>query len=87
MTDTKREAPASPEKRAAAVSLENVVVRHQLAVLQRSGGRPRIRRRDRIFWVLLSRLWTGWRSRLVIVKPATVLAWHRQGFRRYAPGP
>ena len=71
----------------AAVTLENIALRHQLAALQRSGGRPRLRRRDRIFWVLLSRLWTGWRSRLVIVKPATVLAWHWQGFRRYAPGP
>src|SRR5438552_3262553 len=67
----------------AAVTLENIALRHQLAALQRSGGRPRLRRRDRIFWVLLSRLWTGWRSRLVIVQPATVLAWHRQGFRLY----
>jgi hypothetical protein len=38
----------------AAVSLENVALRHQPAVLQRSGGRPRLRRRDRIFWVCLS---------------------------------
>jgi len=67
----------------AAVSLENVVLRHQLAVLQRSVGRPRLRRRDRIFWVGLSRLWAGWRSSLVMVQPATVLAWHRQGFQLY----
>jgi transposase InsO family protein len=66
-----------------AVSLENVVLRHQLAVLQRSVARPRLRRRDRIFWVGLSRLWAGWRSSLVIIQPATVLAWHRQGFRLY----
>ncbi len=67
----------------AAVSLENVVLRHQLAVLQRSVGRPRLRRRDQIFWVGLSRLWVGWRSRLVIVQPTTVPAWHRQGFQLY----
>src|SRR5438128_1406973 len=67
----------------AAVSLENVVLRHQLAVLQRSVGRPRLHRRDRIFWVGLSKLWAGWRSSLVIVQPATVLAWHRQGFQLY----
>jgi putative transposase len=67
----------------AAVSLENVVLRHQLAVLRRAVGRPRVRRRDRIFWVGLSRLWAGWRSSLVILQPATVLAWHRQGFRLY----
>jgi len=67
----------------AAVALENVVLRHQLAVLQRSVRRPRLRRRDRIFWTGLSRLWAGWRSSLVIVQPATVLAWHRQGFQLY----
>lgn len=67
----------------AAVSLENAVLRHQLAVLQRSVGRPRLRRRDRIVWVGLSRLWAGWRSSLVIVQPATGLAWHRRGFHLY----
>src|SRR3989454_5103092 len=67
----------------AAVSLENVALRHQLTVLQRSVGRPRLDRRDRIFWVCLSRLWGNWRSSLVIVQPGTVLAWHRQGFRLY----
>jgi len=67
----------------AAVALENVVLRHQLAVLQRSVPRPQLRRRDRIFWVWLSRLWAGWRSSLVIVQPATVLAWHRHGFQLY----
>src|SRR5262247_1872532 len=68
---------------AAAVSLENVALRSQLAVLQRSVPRPKVHRRDRLFWVWLSRLWTGWRSTLVIVQPATVLAWHRQGFQLY----
>src|SRR2546422_10954178 len=67
----------------AAGSLENVVLRHHLAVLQRSVPRPQLLRRDRIFWVWLSRLWAGWRSSLVIVQPATVLAWHRQGFHLY----
>ena len=46
----------------AAVSLENVALRHQLAVLQRSVGRPRLRRRDRLLWVVLSQLWAGWRG-------------------------
>ena len=49
-------------------------------VLQRSVARPRLSRWDRILWVWLSRVWTGWRSSLVIVQPATVLAWHRQDF-------
>jgi putative transposase len=67
----------------AAITLENVALRHQLLVLQRSVGRPRLSRWDRVFWVWLSRLWVKWRSSLVIVRPATVLAWHRQGFRLY----
>src|SRR5262245_41349887 len=67
----------------AAVSLENVALRHQRSVLQRSVGRPRLHRRDRLFWVGLSKLWAGWRASLVIVQPATVLAWHRRGFQLY----
>jgi putative transposase len=66
-----------------AVSLENVALRHQLSVLQRSVRRPRFSRRDRIFWLWLARLWAGWRASLLIVQPATVLAWHRQGFQLY----
>jgi len=68
---------------ATAVSLENVALRSQLTVLQRSVPRPKIYRRDRLFWVWLSRLWIGWRSTLVIVQPATVLAWHRRAFQLY----
>ena len=67
----------------AAIALENFALRHQLAVLQRSVSRPRLARWDRILWIWLSRLWTGWRSSLVIVQPATVLAWHRRGFQLY----
>jgi putative transposase len=67
----------------ATVALENLALRHQLGVLQRSVRRPRFSRRDRILWVWLSRLWTSWRSSLIIVQPATVLAWHRQGFQLY----
>jgi putative transposase len=67
----------------AAVALETVALRHQLVVLQRSVSRPRLRRSDRAFWVCLSRVWRPWRSSLLIVQPATVLAWHRQGFQLY----
>jgi putative transposase len=67
----------------AAIALENMALRQQLLVLQRSAGRPRLAQGDRIFWVWLSRLWASWRSSLVIVQPATVLAWHRKGFRLY----
>jgi putative transposase len=66
-----------------AIALENLALRHQLEVLRRSVPRPRLSRSDRILWVWLSRVWVGWRSSLAIVQPATVLAWHRQGFRLY----
>ena len=63
------------------LALENVALRQQLAVLERSGKRPKLRQRDRVFWVLLSALWPDWRSALMIVKPDTVLGWRRRGFR------
>ncbi len=66
-----------------ALTAENLALRHQLGVLQRSVKRPRLRRRDRILWVWLSRLWADWQSSLVIVKPETVVGWHRQGFKLY----
>jgi len=67
----------------AALVAENLALRQQVAVLQRSVKRARLRRRDRIFWVWLSRLWRGWRSSLLVVQPETVLRWHRRGFRLY----
>src|ERR1039458_10260791 len=69
----------------AALHAEILALRHQLLVLQRSnkGHRVRLRTADRLLWVWLSRLWTGWRSALIIVKPETVIAWHRQGLRLY----
>ncbi len=65
-----------------ALHLEVLALRHQLQVLQRS--RPRrvhLANADRWLWAWLSRSWSGWRTALVIVKPETVVAWHRQGFR------
>src|ERR1700730_12121741 len=59
---------------------ENLALRQQLLVLHRSTNRPRFGRRDRLFWVALSHLWRDWRSILVVVKPETVIKWHRQGF-------
>ena len=62
---------------------ENLALRQQLLVLRRSSSRPRLRHRDRLFWIALSQLWREWRSILVIVKPETVVKWHRQGFKCY----
>lgn len=67
----------------AAIAAENLALRHQLGVLQRSVKRPRLHQRDRVFWVWLSRFWPDWRSSLLIVKPETVIRWHREGFKLY----
>src|SRR5271156_3061769 len=60
--------------------VENIALRHQLAVYQRTVKRPRIRREDRIFWSWLSRHWTPWREVLIFVQPGTVIAWQRKRF-------
>ena len=67
----------------ARLAVENLALRQQLAVLKQSVKRPRLRRRDRLFWAWLSRIWPEWRSAIIIVKPETVIRWHRQGFRMY----
>lgn len=68
----------------AAVHLEVLALRHQLHVLQRSQPRRlRLTRADRWLWAWLSRAWGDWRTAVVIVKPETVVAWHRQGYRLF----
>lgn len=67
----------------AASAAENLALRQQLAILKNSAKRPRLRARDRVFWVWFSRLWRHWQSCLILVKPETVVKWHRQGFRLY----
>jgi hypothetical protein len=59
--------------------LEFIVLRHQLAVLQRTG--TCFRPSERLFWVSLSRWWANWQRSLTIVQPATVLRWRRRGLR------
>src|SRR5437879_8110416 len=63
------------------VALENLALRHQLAVYEKTVTRPKVHRSDRLFWVALSRVWAGWRQALVIVSPNTVLRWQKRRFR------
>jgi hypothetical protein len=65
------------------LALENLALRQQLAILKRSAKRPRLRSRERLFWVLLSRFWSNWQEFLIIVKPETVIRWHRKGFKLF----
>ena len=64
------------------VALENLVLRHQLQVALRTNPTPRLANPDRILWTWL-RLWSSWRDHLLVVKPASVIRWHRKGWRLY----
>ena len=66
-----------------ALQMENLALRHQLAVLRRSVKRPKVTSADRLFWAWLCDAWSDWRSSLFIVKPETVIGWHRKGFRLF----
>ncbi len=65
------------------LAAENAILRHQLAVLQRGRSRPLLRPADRVLWIWLCRYWSRWRQALVLIQPATVLNWHREGYRRH----
>jgi hypothetical protein len=65
------------------LALENLALRQQLAIVQRKTKRPRLTQADRAFWVALCSLWPDWHNALIIVKPQTVIGWHRKGFKLY----
>src|SRR5437870_12254381 len=68
------------------VALENLALRHQLAVYKKMVNRPKLLGSDRLFWVGLATVWAGWRQALVIVSPNTVLRWQRRRFREHWTG-
>jgi transposase InsO family protein len=71
-------------KTSTTLRFENLALRQQLGVLRRSSPkRLQLSASDRLFWVWLTRVWTDWRSVLMIVQPETVVAWHRKGFRLF----
>jgi putative transposase len=65
------------------LALENLALRQQLAVYQRTLPRPRLRSVDRLFWAGLAKVWAGWQQALIVVSPDTVLRWQRRRFREY----
>ncbi len=65
------------------LGLEIVALRQQISVLKRTNHRPRLTPWDQLFWVFLRRVWSRWTEVLVVVKPETVVRWHRAGFRLY----
>src|SRR5580765_4548976 len=64
-------------------ALEVLALRQQLAVLKRKRPRPKLKSLDRLFWTGLRQCWSRWTDVLVLVKPDTVIGWHRAGFRLY----
>jgi len=65
------------------LTLENLALRQQLALLRRRSKRPKFGLLDRAFWMWLSQWWTRWSEVLHVVKPQTVIRWHRQSFRAF----
>jgi putative transposase len=63
--------------------LENLALRQQLSIYHHAMKRPRIRNRDRIFWLFFSKLCKDWRKALIVVKPDTVIRWHKKGFKLF----
>ena len=61
-------------------ALEVLALRQQLAVLKRKRPRPKLNSWDRLFWTSLRQCWSRWPDVLVLVKPDTVVGWHRAGF-------
>ena len=65
------------------LALEAVALRQQLAVYKRKQPRPKLRPSDRLFWVVLRRVCKNWSEALILVKPDTVVSWHRAGYRLF----
>lgn len=68
------------------VALENIALRQQLGIFQRSVRRPKIRPLDRLFWVCLRKVWKEWKSALEFVQPETVVDWQGSGSNDTGPG-
>ena len=65
------------------LAVEAVALRQQLAVYKRKRPRPKLNRFDRLFWVVVRQIWANWSESLILVKPETVVAWHRAGYRPF----
>ncbi len=68
------------------LALENLALRQQPAILKRNRPKAHLEKRDRLLWVFLSLVWRKWREVLIVVKPETVVRWHRRGFAFYWTG-
>ena len=65
------------------LAMEIAALRQQLAVYKRKQPRPKLNAFDRLFWVVVRRVWNNWSEALILVKPDTVVSWHRAGYRLF----
>jgi len=65
------------------LQLENIYLRKQLEILKRSNRKIKIKNQDRFFFLFMKRIFANWQSSLLIIKPSTVINWHRKGFKFY----
>jgi hypothetical protein len=65
------------------LALENLALRHQIAVLNRPARKPKLQGKDRLFWVVLKGWWPNWRAALILFRPETVIGWQRAGLRMF----
>ncbi len=72
-----------PRKGLRDIAIENFALRQQLAVYQQKKKKPKIFASAKLFWVVLSKISGNWKDTLVIVKPGTVIKWHRQAFKAF----
>jgi len=63
--------------------LENLVLHQQLTALKKKRPVPQLAPANKLFWVAMRQLWSGWKQALILVKPETVVRWHRAGFKMY----
>ena len=70
-------------KSKAALQLENLLLRKQIEILMRRKNRPRVNNRDRIWLVLISKIYSQWHQAFLIFKPKTLIRWHRLGFKLF----
>ncbi len=65
------------------LTAKNLALHQQLIVLNRSIKKPQIKTKDRLFWIILYLFWNSWQESLIVLKPETVVGWHRKGFRLF----
>jgi putative transposase len=65
------------------LAMETAALRQQLGVYKRKQPRPKLNQFDRLFWVVVRRVWNNWSETLILVKPETVISWHRAGYRLF----